>query len=208
MRRLPVFFLMMTFLAVGLVGLAALPLLKTEGQPVTGRQTNLGWVVEGTELAQLRPAPGFPVMPPPGPRQDLEGVRMTATSALAPDARYSKGVRLMLSDALASHIQAGATGVRVIVRANARPPAQSMAVGLVTEGPVKWVSHPVTATFTTIEFALPNPAQKPRALAIWPGIEGNESGVEIKAIIFTQPTPAAPQSPSPPPADPAASPPT
>jgi hypothetical protein len=133
---------------------------------------------------------------------------MTATSALAPDARYSKGVRLMLGDVLANHIREGATVVRLLVRANARPAADSMAIGLVTEGPVTWVERPVTSSFTTIEFVLPKPTDPPRALAIWPGVQGNQSGVEIKAIIFTKPPPAAAAPPPSPPAEPDAPPPT
>ncbi len=195
MQRFPFFFALMAVLAAALVGIAALPLAKAQGQPVDGRQTNLGWVVEGAELAQVRPAPGFPVMAPPGPRGDLEGVRMTATSALAPDARYSKGVRLSFGDALANHVASGATTVRVIVKSTARLPAKSMAIGLVTEGPVTWSEQTVSPGFTSVTFTLPPTTSKPRALAIWPSVQGGEGGIEVKAIIFTKPE-AAPAIPN------------
>lgn len=195
MQRFPFFFALMAVLAAALVGIAALPLAKAQGQPVDGRQTNLGWVVEGAELAQVRPAPGFPVMAPPGPRGDLEGVRMTATSALAPDARYSKGVRLSFGDALANHVASGATTVRVIVKSTARLPAKSMAIGLVTEGPVTWSEQTVSPGFTSVTFTLPPTTSKPRALAIWPSVQGGEGGIEVKAIIFAKPE-AAPAIPN------------
>lgn len=195
MQRFPFFFAAMAALAAALVGIAVLPLAKAQGQPVDGRQTNLGWVVEGAELAQVRPAPGFPIMVPPGPRGDLEGVRMTATSALAPDARYSKGVRLSFGDALANHIASGATTVRVIVKSTARLPAKSMAIGLVTEGPVTWNEQAVSSGFTSVTFTLPPTTAKPRALAIWPSVQGGEGGIEVKAIIFAKPD-AAPAIPN------------
>lgn len=195
MQRFPFFFALMAVLAAALVGIAALPLAKAQGQPVDGRQTNLGWVVEGAKLAQVRPAPGFPVMAPPGPRGDLEGVRMTATSALAPDARYSKGVRLSFGDALANHVASGATTVRVIVKSTARLPAKSMAIGLVTEGPVTWSEQAVSPGFTSVTFTLPPTTSKPRALAIWPSVQGGEGGIEVKAIIFAKPE-AAPAIPN------------
>lgn len=195
MQRFPFFFAAMAALATALVGIAVLPLAKAQGQPVDGRQTNLGWVVEGAELAQVRPAPGFPIMAPPGPRGDLEGVRMTATSALAPDARYSKGVRLSFGDALANHVASGATTVRVIVKSTARLPAKSMAIGLVTEGPVTWNEQAVSSGFTSVTFTLPPTTAKPRALAIWPSVQGGEGGIEVKAIIFAKPD-AAPAIPN------------
>ena len=195
MQRFPFFFAAMAALAAALVGIAVLPLAKAQGQPVDGRQTNLGWVVEGAELAQVRPAPGFPIMAPPGPRGDLEGVRMTATSALAPDARYSKGVRLSFGDALANHVASGATTVRVIVKSTARLPAKSMAIGLVTEGPVTWNEQAVSSGFTSVTFTLPPTTAKPRALAIWPSVQGGEGGIEVKAIIFAKPD-AAPAIPN------------
>lgn len=195
MQRFPFFFAAMAALAAALVGIAVLPLAKAQGQPVDGRQTNLGWVVEGAELAQVRPAPGFPIMAPPGPRGDLEGVRMTATSALAPDARYSKGVRLSFGDALANHVASGATTVRVIVKSTARLPAKSMAIGLVTEGPVTWNEQAVSPGFTSVTFTLPPTTAKPRALAIWPSVQGGEGGIEVKAIIFAKPD-AAPAIPN------------
>lgn len=187
MQRFSFFFALMAVLAAALVAIAVLPLATTHGQPVDGRQTNLGWVVEGIELAQVRPADGFPVMVPPGPREDLEGVRMTATSALAPDARYSKGVRLNFGDTLANHIAQGATTVRVIVRSTARLPARSMAIGLVSEGPVSWSEQAIGPAFTSVTFTLPPTKAKPRALAIWPSVQGGEGGIEIKAIIFAKP---------------------
>jgi hypothetical protein len=187
MQRFSFFFALMAVLAAALVGIAVLPLAKTHGQPVDGRQTNLGWVVEGVELAQVRPADGFPVMVPPGPRGDLEGVRMTATSALAPDARYSKGVRLNFGDTLANHIAGGATTVRVIVKSTARLPAKSMAIGLVSEGPVTWSEQAIGPAFTSVTFTLPPTKAKPRALAIWPSVQGGEGGIEIRAIIFAKP---------------------
>lgn len=195
MQRFPFFFAAMAALAAALVGIAVLPLAKAQGQPVDGRQTNLGWVVEGAELAQVRPAPGFPIMAPPGPRGDLEGVRMTATSALAPDARYSKGVRLSFGDALANHVASGATTVRVIVKSTARLPAKSMAIGLVTEGPVTWNEQAVSPGLTSVTFTLPPTTAKPRALAIWPSVQGGEGGIEVKAIIFAKPD-AAPAIPN------------
>lgn len=195
MQRFPFFFALMAALAAALVGIAVLPLARAQGQPVDGRQTNLGWVVEGAELAQVRPAPGFPIMAPPGPRGDLEGVRMTATSALTPDARYSKGVRLSFGDALANHVASGATTVRVIVKSTARLPAKSMAIGWVTEGPVAWNEQAVSPGFTSVTFNLPPTTAKPRALAIWPSVQGGEGGIEVKAIIFAKPD-AAPAIPN------------
>ena len=195
MQRFPFFFTLMAALAAALVGIAVLPLARAQGQPVDGRQTNLGWVVEGAELAQVRPAPGFPIMAPPGPRGDLEGVRMTATSALTPDARYSKGVRLSFGDALANHVASGATTVRVIVKSTARLPAKSMAIGWVTEGPVAWNEQAVSPGFTSVTFNLPPTTAKPRALAIWPSVQGGEGGIEVKAIIFAKPD-AAPAIPN------------
>lgn len=187
MQRFPFFFALMALLAAALVGISVLPLVKPHGQPVDGRQTNLGWVVEGAELAQVRPAPGFPVMVPPGPRGDLEGVRMTATSALAPDARFSKGVRLSFGEALANHVAGGATIVRVIVKSTARLPAKSMALGLITEGPVTWSEQAIGPAFTSVTFTLPPTTAKPRALAIWPSVQGGDGGIEIKALIFAKP---------------------
>lgn len=187
MQRFPFFFALMAALAVGLVGIAAAPLAMPQGQPVEGRQTNLGWVVEGADLAQVRPAEGFPVMVPPGPRGDLEGVRMTATSALAPDARFSKAVRLSFGDALAAHVAGGATTVRVIVKSTARFPAKSMAIGFVTEGPVSWSEQAIGPAFTSVTFILPPAKAKPRALAIWPSVQGGDGGIEVKAIIFAKP---------------------
>lgn len=195
MQRFPFFFALMVVLAAALVGIAAAPLAMPQGQAVDGRQTNLGWVVEGAELAQVRPAPGFPIMAPPGPRGDLEGVRMTATSALAPDARFSKGVRLSFGDALATHVAGGATTVRMIVKSTARFPAKSMAIGLVTEGPVSWSEQAIGPAFTSVTFTLPPTKAKPRALAIWPSVQGGEGGIEVKAIIFAKPD-AAPALPN------------
>jgi hypothetical protein len=187
LQRFPFFFALMALLAVALVAIAVLPLARTQGQPVDGRRTNLGWVVEGAELAQVRPASGFAVMPPPGPRGDLVGVRMTATSALAPDALYSKGVRLSFGDALANHVASGATLVRVIVRSTPLLPAKSMAIGFVTEGPVTWSEQAIGPAFTSVTFTLPPTTAKPRALAIWPSVQGGEGGVEIRALIFAKP---------------------
>jgi hypothetical protein len=186
MQRFPFFFALMAVIAAALIGIAALPLAKQQGQAVDGRQTNLGWVVEGAELAQVRPADGFPIMAPPGPRGDLEGVRMTATSALAPDARFSKGVRLNFGDALATHVAGGATTVRVIVKSTTRLPAKSMAIGFVTEGPVTWNEQAIGPAFTSVTFTLPATKAKPRALAIWPSVQGGEGGIEVKAIIFAK----------------------
>ena len=186
MQRFPFFFALMAALAAALIGIAVLPLAKSQGQPVDGRQTNLGWVVEGAELAQVRPAEGFPVMTPPGPRGDLEGVRMTATSALAPDARFSKGVRLNFGDALATQVAGGATNVRVIVKSTTHLPAKSMAIGFVTEGPVSWSEQAIGPDFTSVTFTLPATNTKPRALAIWPSVQGSEGGIEVKAIIFAK----------------------
>ena len=186
MQRFPFFFALMIALAAALIGIAVLPLAKSQGEAVDGRQTNLGWVVEGAELAQVRPAEGFPIIAPPGPRGDLEGVRMTATSALAPDARFSKGVRLNLGDALATHVAGGATSVRVIVKSTARLPAKSMAIGFVTEGPVSWREQAIGPAFTSVTFTLPATKAKPRALAIWPSVQGGEGGIEVKAIILTK----------------------
>jgi hypothetical protein len=195
MQRFPFFFVLMGVLAAALVAIAALPLVEQQGQAVDGRQTNLGWVVEGAELAQVRPAEGFPIMAPPGPRGDLEGVRMTATSALAPDARFSKGVRLNFGDALAAHFVGGATTVRVIVKSTVRLPAKSMAIGFVTEGPVSWSEQAIGPTFTSVTFTLPETNTKPRALAIWPSVQGGEGGIEVKAIIFSK-AEAAPALPN------------
>jgi hypothetical protein len=195
MQRFPFFFTLMAALAAALVGIAALPLAKPQGEAVDGRQTNLGWVVEGAELAQVRPAEGFPIMAPPGPRGDLEGVRMTATSALAPDARFSKGVRLNFGDALATQVAGGATTVRMIVKSTARLPAKSMAIGFVTEGPVAWSEQAIGPAFTSVTFTLPATKTKPRALAIWPSVQGGEGGIEVKAIIFTK-ADAAPALPN------------
>jgi hypothetical protein len=186
MQRFPFFFALMAVAAAALVGIAVLPMANAQGQPVNGRQTNLGWVVEGAELAQVRPAEGFPIMAPPGPRGDLEGVRMTATSALAPDARFSKGVRLNFGDALVTHVAGGATTVRVIVKSTARIPAKSMAIGFVTEGPVTWSEQAIGPAFTSVTFTLPSTNKKPRALAIWPSVQGGEGGIEVKAIIFAK----------------------
>ncbi|CAN1502025.1 hypothetical protein MCEMIH15_00528 [Caulobacteraceae bacterium] len=186
MQRFPFFFTLMAALAAALVGIAVLPLAKPQGEAVDGRQTNLGWVVEGADLAQVRPAEGFPVMTPPGPRGDLEGVRMTATSALAPDARFSKGVRLNFGDALTTHVAGGATTVRVIVKSTARLPAKSMAIGFVTEGPVTWSEQAIGQAYSSVTFTLPATKTKPRALAIWPSVQGGEGGIEVKAIIFTK----------------------
>ena len=195
MQRFPFFFALMAFIAAALVAIAALPLAQQQGQAVDGRQTNLGRVVEGAELAQVRPAEGFPIMAPPGPRGDLEGVRMTATSALAPDARFSKGVRLNFGGALASHVVGGATTVRVILKSTVRLPAKSMAIGFVAEGPVSWSEQAVGPAFTSVTFTLPATNTKPRALAIWPSVQGGEGGIEVKAIIFTK-ADAAPALPN------------
>lgn len=195
MQRFPFFFALMAVIAAALVAIAALPLAQQQGQAVDGRQTNLGRVVEGAELAQVRPAEGFPIMAPPGPRGDLEGVRMTATSALAPDARFSKGVRLNFGGALASHVVGGATTVRVIVKSTVRLPAKSMAIGFVAEGPVSWSEQAVGPAFTSVTFTLPATNTKPRALAIWPSVQGGEGGIEVKAIIFSKPD-AAPALPN------------
>lgn len=195
MQRFPFFFVLMGVLAAALVAIAALPLVEQQGQAVDGRQTNLGWVVEGAELAQVRPAEGFPIMAPPGPRGDLEGVRMTATSPLAPDARFSKGVRLNFGDALATHFVGGATTVQVIVKSTVRLPAKSMAIGFVTEGPVSWSEQAIGPTFTSVTFTLPETNTKPRALAIWPSVQGGEGGIEVKAIIFSK-AEAAPALPN------------
>jgi len=115
---------------------------------------------------------------------------MTATSALAPGARFSKGARLNFGDALAAHVASGATQVRVIVKSTTHLPAKSMAIGWVGEGPVVWQQHAVGPAFTSLTFLLPPTKSKPRALAIWPSVQGGEGGIEVKAIIFTEPNPS------------------
>ena len=186
MVRFPFFFTGIGVLCVALIGVASAPLFQPTGVSVEGRASDNGWVVDGTHLSNLVPTKGFPVALPPGSFHELEGVRMTAAQALTVETKHLKGVRLNLGPILAQALSKTPTQVTVQVRATPRLPASSMAVGWVVNGQVTWVQQPVNDTFSTVSFSLPQVTTPPTALAIWPSVNGEHGGIEVKSILVSK----------------------
>jgi hypothetical protein len=185
MARFPFFFIGTGLLCAALIGVASAPLFQPTGVSVEGRGTETGRIVDGTQLLNLVPTKGFPVALPPGSFRELEGVRMTAATALTPETTHLKTVRLNLGPVLAQAASQAPRQVTVQVRATPRFPASTMAVGWVVNGQVTWVKRPVTGNFSKVSFPLPQTSSPPTALAIWPSVQGEHGGIEVKSILVS-----------------------
>jgi hypothetical protein len=182
MARFPFFFVASFLTIVGLIGVALLPLRSKPAVAVEARVDGTALVLDGEALSQLRAARGFPVTPAPGPRGDQTGPRLASVSALAPDAEYSKGARLLLGPQTLAALSGKAFVVTINARGVANTPAQSMGFGLVTGGPISWGKIAVEPTFTALQFEIPASTEALSGLAIWPAVEGQGHGIEISSI--------------------------
>jgi hypothetical protein len=189
MARFPVFFIGIGVLCAALVGVASAPLFQPTGVSIEARASPTGWIVDGIQLLNLVPTKGFPVALPPGSFLELEGVRMTAAVALTPETKHLKTVRLNLGPGLAQTVSKAPRQVTIQVRATPRLPASAMAVGWVVNGQVIWVVQPVSNTFNAVKFPLPQPTTPPTALAIWPSVQGEHGGIEVKSILVSNSLP-------------------
>jgi hypothetical protein len=184
MVRFPFFFVIAILAIVGLIGVALLPLRPSPVVAVEARVDGDALILDGAALASLRGARGFPVTLAPGPRGDQSGPRLASISALAPDAQYSKGARLMLGPQTLAALKDKAFRVTITARGVATTPAQSMGFGLVAGGPVSWGQIAVTPTFSPLQFELAASDQPITGIAIWPAVEGRGHGIEIQSIAF------------------------
>jgi hypothetical protein len=190
MARFPLF-LIATFLAYfGLIGLSVRPLLPTPPRYVEARQSAASLIFDTKDLNALLPAEGFPVTPAPGARGDQTGPRLANESALAPDARFSKGARLLLGPRTLASLQGGPMSVVVTLRGIPKSASTKMAIGLVRGGPIDWVQASVPAEFGQVKLDLPNDPSV-TAIALWPSVEGGGKGIELRTIVL-QPQSATP----------------
>lgn len=189
MSRFPIF-LVASFLAFfGLIGISLRGLMPTPAQAVEARQSAGALVFDTSRLNQIVSADGFPVMPAPGPRADQIGPRLASFSVLAPDARYSKGARLLFGPRTQSLLAGRPLSLVLTVRATPNSAASRLAVGIVRDGgSVTWIQGAVSPDFAPLRIDIPANAQPATALALWPSVEGNGQGVEIRTITI-QPGP-------------------
>jgi hypothetical protein len=196
MARIP-FFFGLSFLAAGaMIAIAALPALPRSTQAVDGRVSDNAIVFEGAAMTQVSASDGFPVTPPPGPRGDQEGTRLANVSALAPDAAFSKGARIILGPATRSAIEGKAISVLVFARSLPNNPSPRMALGLVGAGPIAWQEGDVSPQFSAIRFTFPATATPPTEVAFWPSTQGKGLGIEIKSMTLAPQTLPAPSNPN------------
>jgi hypothetical protein len=184
MARFPIFFIAAFVMAIALIGSALLPLRPLSLGPVETRATGTSLVLDGAALSHISSAEGFPVTGAPGPRGDQAGPRLASFSVLAPGAKFSKGARLLLGPATQKALIGKDLRVTIMARAIPNTPAQNMAFGLVTSGPINWRQVAVNPTISqlTLDFAKTN--QPIEALAFWPAVEGQGHGIEITAILL------------------------
>ncbi|GIU68126.1 hypothetical protein PsB1_2280 [Candidatus Phycosocius spiralis] len=140
-------------------------------------------MIEGKDLLHMVPTRDFPIALPPGSLGELVGVRMTTDIELLSETMSQKSVRLNLGRNLAHQVTTRPMRVIIQVRATPMLPSSSMAIGWVVNGQVTWVKQPVTSSFTAVQFNLPQPKTPPTALAIWPSVEGDNGGIEVKSIL-------------------------
>jgi hypothetical protein len=186
MLRIPFFFIGIGVLCATLISVAIAPLYRPTGAVAEGRQSGTGWLVDGSQLSRLVPTKGFPIALPPGPYGELKGVRMTAVTSLTPQTTHLKSVRLNLGPTLADAVSKAPMQVTIEVRATPMLPASSMAIGWVVNGAVTWVEQPIGSSFSAARFQLPQPATPPTALAIWPSVQGQNGGIEVKSILVSK----------------------
>lgn len=184
MARFPVFFVTAFVVAIALIGLALWPLRPVSVGPVEARATGTGLILDVGALAQIESADGFPVTRAPGPRGDQAGPRLASSSVLAPGARYSKGARLWLGPKTQEALIGKNVRVTILARSIPNTPAQNMAFGLVTGGPVSWRQMAVGPNVSPLIFDWPHSDEPIQGLAFWPAVEGQGLGIEIMAIIL------------------------
>jgi hypothetical protein len=182
MARFPLFFVLAFLAIVGLIGLALLPLMPKPFLAIEARDDQGTLIIDGAALSHIRPAPGFAVVPAPGPRGDQIGPRLASMSALAPDAQYSKGARLVLGPKTIAALQGKAYSVIIEARSVAKTEAVKTGFGLVSGGPIGWLEKAVSPTFSPLRFEIAASDQPLTGFAFWPAIEGQGHGIEIKSI--------------------------
>ncbi len=184
MARFPLFFISTLLVMVAMIGVTLLPLKATPAFAVEARMDQGTLIVDGAALANIKPSTGFPVTNAPGPRNDQKGPRLANFSALAPDAKHSKGARLVLGPKTQAALSGKAFSVIITARGVANSPAQTLGFGLVTGGPITWGQIAVTPNFSPLRFDIPASKQPLEGVALWPAVEGQGHGIEITSIAF------------------------
>lgn len=182
MARFPLFFIFAFFVATGMIGVAILPLAPKPPVTVEARIDQGTYIFDGDALSHIQAARGFHVTPAPGPRNDQSGPRLANTSALAPEAQYSKGARLMLGPQTIAALKGKPFSVIISARGVANSPAQQTGFGLVTGAPIGWGQTAIGTNFAPLRFDIPASDQLVTGLAFWPAIEGQGHGIEIQSI--------------------------
>lgn len=191
MARFPLFFVFAFLAIVGLIGLALLPLKPKPFLAVEVRDDQGTLIIDGAALSQIRPAPGFAVVPPPGPRGDQIGPRLASANSLAPGAKYSKGARLLLGPKTIAALEGKAFSVIVEARSVTKTGAVRTSFGLVNDGPIEWLEKAISPTFAPLRFEIAAQDNPFTGFAFWPAVEGQGHGIEIKSIAI-QPVPSIP----------------
>jgi hypothetical protein len=189
MARFPLFFILAFVAMVTLIGVALLPIKPKTFVAVEARNQQGRLILDGTALSQIKPEQGFPVTPAPGPRGDQIGPRLASENALVPDARYSKGARLLLGPQTIKALEGKNVTIVIEARSVATTSAQKIGFGLVTGGPIVWAQSPVGPKFAPLRFDMPVSDQTLIGLAFWAATEGQGHGIEIKSITLQPLTP-------------------
>jgi hypothetical protein len=189
MARFPLFFVLAFFSMVALIVVALLPLKPRTFEAVEARAQQGGLIIDGQALSQIKPEKGFPVTPAPGPRGDQIGPRLASVSALKPDARYSKGARLLLGPRTISALKGKSFSIIIEARSLVATSAKETGFGLVTGGPIAWAQMAVGPTFAPLRFDIAASDQPVTGLAFWAATEGQGHGIEIKSITIQSLTP-------------------
>jgi hypothetical protein len=182
MSRFPLFLVCAFLTVIGMIALALLPLMPAKTQIVEAKSDMGTLVFDAKSLNQIVPARGFPVTASPGPRGDQNGPRLASVSALAPDAAFSKGSRLLLGAKTSASLQGQPVTILIAARGIPKSPASKMAVGIVRNGPIEWIEAQVPSNVGPVRFDVPAAPEPITAIAFWPATEGQGRGVEIQSL--------------------------
>jgi hypothetical protein len=184
MKRFPFFFLFSVLTVFAMIGVALFPLRPLAAVAKEAVAEGASLVFDAKALNSVQGLPGFPVTKAPGPRDDQAGPRLASFSVLGPNARHSKGARLVFGSQTRRVLADGPLTLRINLKALANNPAQAMAIGIVRGGAVDWQSARLDPTTNVLEFSIAQGSAPAQALAIWPAIEGLGHGIELQSIVF------------------------
>jgi hypothetical protein len=184
MIRFP-FFLLTSVLAVfAMLCVALFPLRPLSALAKEADADGASLVFDAKALNAVQGFPGFPVTMAPGPRNDQTGPRLASFSVLGPNARYTKGARLVFGSETRRVLAEGPLTLRINLKALSNNPAQAIAIGIVRSEAVEWKSARLDPTTNLLEFNIAQGSAPAEALAIWPAVEGLGHGVELQSIVF------------------------